>query len=72
MLLEKKLEDLKSYFLNNGDDKIREKCLDMRIDIDLATEKRILLIQEQRDQLIKEIDVFENECLKILGRTSVC
>ncbi len=62
-----KLKDLTIFFQNNGSDKVREHCCDLRIDVDLATEKRILQIQEQRDEMLREIDQFENKCLKELG-----
>ena len=63
-----KILDLKSFQANGGVDQLAEYCMDVRTDVHLATEKIILEIQEQRDELIKRIEDFEADCAKELGK----
>ncbi len=58
---------LRSFLANDGADKVQEFCSDLRIDIDLSTEKLILMIHEQRDQLLNEVDSIEKDLTKKLG-----
>ena len=49
------------YILKNGMEKISETCLDIRTDVQLATESAIFRINEQSDAMLKEIDEYEKE-----------
>ena len=49
--------------LTNGEDKIEEKCLEIRNDVQLATDSAILRINELSDKLLEEIDDYKEECL---------
>ena len=64
----KKINDLRSFQANGGLDQLAEYCIDVRTDLDLATEKIIAQIQEQRDEVIKAIEEFERDCAKELGK----
>ena len=59
--IEKNVTSLK-YGANNGLDKIKGYCMDLRNDIQLATEDAIRQINEHGDAFIKEIDQFEMDC----------
>jgi hypothetical protein len=62
---------LKNLLVNNGVDKVQEVCSDLRIDIDLSTEKLIQKIHEQRDELLKEVDSIERDLIRKLGNILV-
>ena len=51
------------YLLNNGLEKISETCLEMRTDVQLATESAILRINELSEAMLKEIGEYEKECV---------
>ncbi len=58
---------LRSILVNNGVDKVQELCSDLRIDIDLTTEKLILKIHKQRDELLKDVDSIGKDLIRKLG-----
>ena len=62
---------LKNLLVKNGVDKVQEVCSDLRIDIDLSTEKLIQKIHEQRDELLKEVDSIERDLIRKLGNILV-
>jgi hypothetical protein len=49
--------------MNQGGDKIREYCEFIRNDVDLVTESWIESIQKFRDEFLKKIEMYEQECL---------
>ncbi len=66
------LEDL----ILNGVEKVKEHCIGLRLDVDLATESAIsaltLKMQQHRDMLIKQIDEYETKTIAIArGETAV-
>ncbi len=61
--IQKKIISLVSC-INNGVDKIKEKCIELRNQVQLATEQTIEQINEHCDQFIKEIDQFEKDTVK--------
>ncbi len=52
------------YGLNHGADKIREQCIEMKKDVQLAAEEAVQQIFSFSDAMIKEIDRFEKNTLK--------
>ena len=57
-----KLDRYKSD-LSNGKDRIQEYCIDLRTDINLCTELIIERINKLSDELLKEINDYEKECV---------
>ena len=49
---------------NNGIDKIKEKCIELRNQVQVATEQAIKQINDLSDSFIKEIDQYEKETIK--------
>ena len=47
--------------VNNGVDKIKEHCVEIRREVQLATEETIQLINNYNEELIKRIDDYEKE-----------
>ena len=47
--------------VNNGIDKIKEHCVEIRREVQLATEETIQLINNYNEELIKRIDDYEKE-----------
>ena len=47
--------------LKNSIDQLREHCLNIRGDVDLATEKHIQDIQDQREEIIKKINDYKEK-----------
>ncbi len=60
--LQNKLDRLKSD-LNNGKDRIQEYCIDLRTELYLCTELLIERINKLSDELLKEINDYEKECI---------
>ncbi len=61
--MQKKITCLK-FSLNNGIDKIKEFCIDLRSSVQMATEQAIEQLNEQSDELLNEINKFEKDCTK--------
>ena len=61
--LQKKITSLK-FGVKNGIDKIKELCIDLRSNVQLATEEAIQKLNEHSDELINEINQFEIDCTK--------
>ena len=59
-----KVYELENMFANNGVDKVKDYCHNLRIDVHLAAEKRIGLIHEQCEKLLVEINEFESQCVQ--------
>ena len=57
-----KKAEFKEIDLFNGADRVKEHCIDLRIDVDLETKTAIALIHRQRDYILKEIDCYELNC----------
>jgi len=68
--LKKSLQEMKKksekliFDANNGIDFIKEYCLDLINDVQLATEKHIQQINDYNDEIIKEIKDYEIGCIK--------
>jgi hypothetical protein len=58
-----------SFAAKNGSDFIKEYCLNLRNDVQLATEKFIQQINEYSDEFIKEINEYEGNCAKSYKET---
>ena len=54
------------YILKNSVDMIKEHCIELRCDVDLATEMLIRDIQKQRDVMIQQIDDYEAKTIELL------
>jgi heme oxygenase len=65
---QKKFIELKNFKTNGGVDNLYEFCLELRTDVHLATEKRILEIHNQRDGFLQSIDEYEAERRQIIGK----
>ena len=52
--------------LLNGADQVREHCLELRIDVDLATETAIAELQKHRDAIIMQINDYEAETVALV------
>jgi len=62
-VINSKLEQFK-HGLNNGIDKIKEYCIDLRTDVQLSTELIIEKLNQFNDHLIQQINEFERESIK--------
>ena len=51
-----------SFDMGHGVDKIKEHCIELRIQVQLAVEHKIQEINEFNDAFIKQIDSYEKEC----------
>ena len=49
--------------LNNGIDKIKDHCIELRREVQLKTEQKILEINQMNESLIQQIDNYEEECI---------
>jgi hypothetical protein len=57
-----------SFDMGHGVDKIKEHCIELRIQVQLAVEHKIQEINEFNDAFIKQIDAAENDKLVYLLR----
>ena len=64
----KNLISLRNFRGDGGSDKLSEYCLDLRMDVDLATELRFQQIHEQREDIFKQIEEYKNERLREIGK----
>ena len=53
-----------TFGINNGVDKIKELCLDLKNKVQLKTEEAIQQLNEHNKQMVAEIEEFEKECIK--------
>lgn len=63
--IQNKIYSLK-HSTKNGADKIKEYCIDLRNEVQLATELKIQQINEFSDDYMKTINKYENDCLTAL------
>ena len=63
-----KINDLEAVLLNNGVDKVKEHCTNLRSDIQETTKQTIELVNRLNKELIKNVDDYEAECLRIIGK----
>ena len=61
--IEKKISEL-TFSINNGVDFIKEYCIDLRNDVQCATEKVVKEINEFSEQMINKINKYEKERIK--------
>ncbi len=53
-----------SFGINNGVDRIKEVCLDLKNKVQLKTEEAIEQLNEHNEKMITEIEEFERVCIK--------
>jgi len=53
-----------SFGANNGLDQIKEHCIELKNDVQLASEEAIQQINDYNDEFIKEIENYEMECIQ--------
>jgi len=64
-----KIESRKTKMENillNGADRVREHCIDLRLDVDLATETAIQEIRNHRDTILKQINDYEAKTVGLI------
>ena len=54
------------YGLKNSVDKVKENCIELRCDVDLATETAIRDIQKHRDVMIQQIEQYEAKTIEAI------
>lgn len=64
-------EDLKTN-KNNSVLNVKEYCDSLRHDMQLTTDNLIAEIQKQKEKLLGEIQIYENECLKHIEKVTPC
>ncbi len=64
---QKRIKELRMCLANNGADMVQKYCDDLKMDVDLATETLIEKIQDQRVQLLNEVDLFGDILIQKLG-----
>jgi len=52
--------------LLNGADRVKEHCIELRLDVDLATETAIEEIKQHRDTIIKQINDYEAKTVALI------
>lgn len=52
-----------SYGITNGRDYIKEYCLNLKTDVQLIAEQKIIEIHEFTTELVKKIDSYESQCI---------
>ena len=62
--IKNKSNDLEKFFIRNGTVSVREYFDELKCEVDLATEQQIELIRKNNERLMKEIDLYEKECLQ--------
>ncbi len=63
--IELKKAELERLLLN-GADLVEEHCIEIRLDVDLATERAIEEIQRHRDSILKQINDYEAETVDLI------
>jgi len=63
--IESKKAELEKTLLN-GADRFREHCIDLRLDVDFATETAIEEIKQHRDTILKQINDYESETVALI------
>jgi len=63
--LESKKAELEGILLN-GADRVKEHCIELRLDVDLATETAIEEIRQHRDTILKQIDDYEAKTVALI------
>jgi len=52
--------------LMNGADRVKEHCIELRLDVDLATETALEEIRQHRDTILKQIDDYEAKTVALI------
>lgn len=65
-IINKKIKEIKLASNNNGADFIQEYCIDLRTDVQLATELAIIQLNDFNDNFIRKINNYEKECISNL------
>jgi len=63
--VESKKAELEGILLN-GADIVKEHCIKLRLDVDLATKTAIEEIKQHRDTIIKQIDDYEAKIVALI------
>ena len=53
-----------AFGIKNSTDRVKDECIELRNQVQLATEETIEQINKHSDELIKEIDQFEKDTIK--------
>ena len=62
--IQKKIDSL-SFGITNGVDRIKEHCIELRAEVQLATESVIQQMNEFNEKFIDKIDKYEKECIRV-------
>jgi len=54
-----------SFSIHHSDEQIREHCMNLKSDIQLATEEGIQYLSSLNDQLIQDVNEYEKKCLRL-------
>ncbi len=57
------------YEISNSDYIIKEKCSELRKQVHLTKQKRILEIEKHSENMIEQIDLYEQNCIRRYSRT---
>ena len=68
--IQKKIEFLE-HSLTNGIDRVKEHCVNLRSEVDLEAEIAIKRVQDIRDEMIKEIDLYQENCISNLEADTI-
>jgi len=63
--IESRKTELEAILLN-GADRVKEHCIELRLDVDLATETAIEEIRQHRDTILKQIDDYEAKTVALI------
>ena len=67
----RKISNSLSFSIKNGVEKIKEECIELRNQVQLATEEGVEQLNEQNHAMIKEINEFEKECIECYQSSKV-
>lgn len=68
---QEKIYELDKLLTNNGADVLREFCIDLKSEIDLAVEKQIEKLRESSNRMTQQIEAFEQKSVKRLMETRI-
>jgi len=63
--IQQKKSDLETC-LETGVDKVKEHCIELRLDVDLATETAVEEIKQHRETVIKQINEYEENTISLI------
>ena len=60
-----------TFDVENSDFKLKEFCTELRTQVQLSTEMKLNQINEMSDLLLKEIDDYETECIRMINYNKI-